>query len=65
MPTPEEIRESYQQRYHNNPTESFFITKSIECEELDSDFTIEEVQYCIRKLSNNKAAGSDAIPNEV
>jgi hypothetical protein len=32
---------------------------------LDANFTFEELESAIQKLSNHKAAGSDCIPNEV
>jgi hypothetical protein len=33
--------------------------------ELDNDFTFDELENAIKKLSQGKAAGSDGIPNEV
>ena len=37
----------------------------IESEDLDKDFSLEELEYALKKLSINKSPGNDRIPNEV
>ena len=52
----------------NNPTTSNFIPKTMVNQELPintDNFTMDELEQCLKKVSTNKAAGLDEIPGEV
>jgi hypothetical protein len=46
----------------SNPTATQILT---EVEELDKEFSMEELNICLKKLGKNKAPGQDGIPNEI
>jgi hypothetical protein len=63
---PEEFYSYFSKQFNLYPSNKIAIgMNETVLDELDSDFTLEELDTAIKKLSNAKAAGSDGIPNEV